>query len=136
MLFTIRTILTIRLHAGGVSMFNEWLKENSVRNIDFSSPLFPPDNDRCFWEGKDDAEIIRQAETHLGYTWPAPLATDYMAFRTEGNRAKQETPHFSRRHALQALLLGELLEYKQRFFLDNLCGNIQSMMHILLKDTF
>lgn len=99
-------------------MFQKWLKNNTLEDIDLSMPLFPPASDRSFWCDKSDPELIAQAEQYIGYGWPISYATDFMAFRTEGNRIQQEKPHFSRRHAFQTLLLGELCEYQGRFLPD------------------
>ncbi len=103
-------------------MFREWLKNNKVSNFDFSIPIFPPATDRAFWESKYDEEYIIQGEKFLNYSWPHILATDFMAFKKDGNRLKQETPFFERRRAVLALLRAELFEYKGRFLPDILNG--------------
>lgn len=103
-------------------MFQEWLKDNSLADYDLSHPLFPPACDRAFWDSKSDAALVRKAECYQGYNWPVALATDFIAFRTEGNRIKQEKIHFARRNALHALALGELCEYKKRFLPDMVNG--------------
>ncbi len=103
-------------------MFREWLKNNNVSDFDFSSRIFPPATDRAFWESKFDEEFIKEGEKYLNFSWPLILATDFMAFKNEGNRLKQETPFFERRRALSALVKAEILEHKGRFLPDILNG--------------
>ena len=103
-------------------MFREWLKNNKVSDFDFSTKLFPSASDRAFWENKYDEEYIKQGEAFLNYSWPHILATDFMAFKTEGNRLKQEDPFFERRYALFTLVKAEIFEYKGRFLPDILNG--------------
>ena len=103
-------------------MFRRWLNENRVQDFDFSNPLFPRGSDREFWASKSRKRYIDKAEECLNNTWPQIKASDYIAFHTEGNRVRQEEPHFSRRNALINLLLGELCEYKGRFIPDIVDG--------------
>lgn len=104
-------------------MFQPWLQQNKLSEVDFSARLFPPATDRAFWEGVTSSVHIQKAETFLGYEWPLIRATQYMAFHQHGDRLAQETPHFARREALLALVLGEITEYKGRF-LPDICDGI------------
>ena len=103
-------------------MFKKWLSENNVRDFDFSGVIFEKASNREFWESVKKEEHIKNAEGYLGYEWPLMRATDYIAFVTEGNRVKQETPHFSRRAALIKLFIGEVMEHKGRFIPDIVDG--------------
>lgn len=103
-------------------MFRKWIEENNIEDFDFSGKIFPPAKDRKFWEDKYDEKYIKKAEEYIGFTWPVCLATDFMAFKNEGNRSKQENPFFERRCALVALLKAELVEYKGRFLPDIVNG--------------
>ncbi len=103
-------------------MFREWLKENKVRDFDYSGVVFEKASNREFWESKFKKKYVENAEQYLGFEWPIIRATDYIAFRNEGNRVKQEKPHFKKRKALIALLVGELMEYKGRFIPDIVDG--------------
>ena len=103
-------------------MFRQWLKENHVEDFDFSGMLIPAASDRAYWEQRKPESVIRAAETYLGYEWPLIRATAFMALKGEGNRLKQENPHFARRQALCALLLGEVAEYRGRFLPDIVDG--------------
>lgn len=104
-------------------MFQTWLQQNTLTEVDFSTRLFPPATDRAFWEPITDSVYIREAEAFLGYAWPMIRATQFMAFHQTGDRLAQETPHFARRDALLTLVLGEITEYKGRF-LPDICDGI------------
>lgn len=112
-------------------MFRKWLKKNRIEDYDFSAPLFPRGSDREFWGAKSKKSHIENAEKYLNYSWPLIKASDYIAFRTEGDRMRQETPSFARRGALTNLLLGELCEYKGRFIPDIVDG-----LFLICEETF
>ena len=103
-------------------MFRKWLKENKVSEFDYSGIIFEKASNRNFWAPKAKKEYILNAEKYLRYEWPIIRATDYIAFVSEGNRIKQETPHFARRNALIALVIGEITENKGRFIPDIIDG--------------
>lgn len=103
-------------------MFQKWLLENDIRNFDFSGKILEKASNRKYWETQYKKEYIEKAEKYLGYEWPLIRATDYIAFNTEGDRLKQERPHFHKRAALIALTMGELSEYKGRFIPDIVDG--------------
>lgn len=103
-------------------MFEKWLNENRVSDFDFSGSVFEKASNREYWVSKYKKEYIENAEQYLRFEWPLIRATDYIAYYTEGNRIKQETPHFKRRNALIALLIGEIIEYKGRFIPDIIDG--------------
>lgn len=104
-------------------MFLKWLQENDLNNYSFDQRLFPPASDREFWIGVTDAEHIRAAEELLGCDWPLLRSTAYLAHDIDGDRLAYETPHFTRRHQLITLFLGELAEHKGRF-LPDICDGI------------
>lgn len=103
-------------------MFHTWLKNNTIEAYDFSSPLMPKASDRAFWECRGRDCYIKNGEQFLDYAWPISKATDFMAFKAEGNRARQETPSFQRREALYSLFLAEISEFKKRFLPDIVNG--------------
>lgn len=103
-------------------MFRKWLEEHKVSDFDFSGVVFEKASNREFWQPRFKKEYVENAEQYLRFEWPLIRATDYIAFNAEGNRIKQETPHFKKRTALIALLIGEVLEYKGRFIPDIVDG--------------
>ena len=103
-------------------MFKAWLEQNTLKDFDFSHPLFPRAEERGVWEPAFDASRVAEAEKLLGFDWPVIKATDFMAFRKTGDRQIMETPHFARRRALLALVCGEILEYRGRFLPDIVNG--------------
>ncbi len=103
-------------------MFRKWLEENKIENIDFSGSLFPKAKDRDFWNSFCGDDVIKEAEKYLNYKWPVMLASDFIAFYKTGSRVQQEKPHYDRRNALFALLMGEVIEYKKRFLPDIVDG--------------
>lgn len=103
-------------------MFGRWLEGNSTGNFDLTVPLYPTASDREFWDERCDTYYVSEAEKYLGYEWPLIRATQYMEIKKSGNRRAQENPHFARRTALSALLLGEIAEYKGRFLPDIIDG--------------
>ena len=103
-------------------MFLSWLKEHRMEEYDFSAPLLPAACERAVWQAVYDPELIKSAEQYLAFEWPVIKATDFMAFKSEGDRLKQENPHFLRRQALGLLVMAETLEYKGRFLPDIVNG--------------
>lgn len=103
-------------------MFDRWLVENKANKFDFSGEIFKRACDREFWDQKANPKYIEEAEKYLGYDWPTIKATDYIELNKSGSRVAQEIPHFSRRRAFVALVMGELCEYKGRFIPDIVNG--------------
>ena len=103
-------------------MFDKWLESNKAEKFDFSGMLFPKATDREFWEECKNPEYIKEAENYLGYDWPTIKATDYIELNKSGSRVAQEIPHFSRRRAFVALVMGEVCEHKGRFIPDIVNG--------------
>ena len=71
-------------------------------------------------------ELIRGGEESLGYPYPAIRATDFMAFRRTGNRVDYEEIYFSKRYALNSLVVAECVENRGRF-LDDIINGIFSL---------
>ena len=103
-------------------MFKKWLNENDVKNFDYSGIIYEKASNREFWDEKYSEVYIKNAEKYLNFNWPIIRATDYIAFRNDGDRVKQQTPHNAKRIALIALVIGEVLEYKGRFIPDIVDG--------------
>lgn len=65
---------------------------------------------------------IKLAESYLGYDFKGIPITVFMEYSKTGNRSNFETCNFSKRHALNALILGECFEHEGRFMDDILNG--------------
>ncbi len=91
--------------------------------------LYPTITDRSAWEGLDEEwknEALALGESYLNFDFPPLTATDFMDFTRTGNRVCYETKCFSKRHALNALVLAECVENKGRF-LDDIINGIFSI---------
>ncbi len=76
----------------------------------------PDYNKREFWEkvpAKLKVAYICKAEEYLDYNWPVVKATDYLEFIRSGDRRQEVYAEPSK--ALNALVMGELIEGKGRF---------------------
>lgn len=90
---------------------------------------YPTISDRDSWENLDDIwkqETIKLAETYMGYDYPHLSATDFLDFCRTGNRIRYEDRYFSKRYALNALVLAECVEDKGRF-MDDIINGIYSI---------
>ena len=96
-------------------MFQEFLKQHSFSEYEFKSDVFPSVNDRAFWNAFANDECVHLAEAALDYGWPIIKATDFMAFKKNGDRMIMEDIHFDRREHLLLFALAELKENKGRF---------------------
>ena len=86
-------------------------------------------SDRWAWEELDcewREKAILLGESYLNYQYPYITATDFIEFKRSGNRVKFEKKSFSKRHALNALVLAECTENKGRF-LDDIVNGIFSI---------
>jgi len=97
-------------------------KEASVINLskslfaDNSWNKLPDYSKREFWEkipAKLKVAYICKAEEYLDYNWPVVKATDYLEFIRSGDRKQEVYAEPSK--ALNALVMGELVEGKGRF---------------------
>jgi hypothetical protein len=97
---------------------------NKAKSIDFAKVLItdnswnklPDYKSREFWQKLPEnirQEYVSKAEGYLNYSWPAIRATDYLEFIRSGDR-RQEA-YAGCRNALDALVMGELVEGKGRF---------------------
>lgn len=94
-----------------------------------SFSLYPSIDKRASWLSLDDewkAESIRLGEKYLHFDYPHLSAVDFMEFSRTGNRVHYETKYFSKRLALNALVLAECTENKGRF-LDDIINGIFSI---------
>ncbi len=96
-------------------MFNKFLETHDLSKIDFSHEFLPARTDRAFWETFPKGDWFTEAEQALDYGWPPIKATDWMAFKTTGDRKIMENIHFARRKTLIRLVLAELCENEGRF---------------------
>ncbi len=103
-------------------MFDTWIRNNKLESFCWNGTVFEKASNREFWEKVYREEYVKNAEKYLGYSWPLIRASDYIAFHSEGNRRKQEVPHFERRGVLAALFIGELMEHRGRFIPDIVDG--------------
>ncbi|MDO4293716.1 MAG: heparinase II/III family protein [Eubacteriales bacterium] len=82
-------------------------------------------SDRAAWEGLDEEwrkASVALGERYLGFEWPYLSASDFLEFSKTGNRVHFENKMFSKRHALDALVLAECVENKGRFLEDIING--------------
>ena len=85
--------------------------------------------DRKAWEGLDPEwkqETVKLGERYLGFDWPYMSATEFMDFVRTGNRSRFEGRFFSKRRALDALVLAECVENRGRF-LDDIINGIYAI---------
>lgn len=90
---------------------------------------FPAAADRTAYDALDSAlkkEFIHTGEEYLNYRYPPLYATDFMSFSRTGNRVLFETVYFSKRHALNSLVLAECAEHQGRF-MDDIINGIFSL---------
>lgn len=86
--------------------------------ISHDRKIFPPIEDRSFWDWLDSKLIKFLHEEGLkclDYSWPVVTATSYMRFFEDGDRIANERIHFEKRCALINLTLAECVENKGRF---------------------
>lgn len=86
---------------------------------------YPAAADRSAWQSMDEEwkkESIRFGEQYLNFDYPSISAVDFMEFSRTGNRVRYEDKFFSRRLALDALILAECVENKGRFLDDIING--------------
>lgn len=75
-------------------------------------------SDRSAWDRLDPEwkkETVLLGERFLNFEWPYLSASDFLEFSRTGNRVHFEDKLFSKRHALNALVLAECTENKGRF---------------------
>lgn len=108
--------------------FLTWEAEHGIEGKLVSAGEFhpyPKAAERRDWEElpvNQKKQLIAEAEKYLDFQWPALLATDFMAFYRNGDRMIYEDPHFLRRRALSALVIGECAQGKGRFLDDIING--------------
>ncbi len=86
---------------------------------------FPAITDRYAWSSLDQEwheAAVALGEKYLCFSFPYISATDFMEFLSTGNRSRYEDKLFSKRHALNALVLAECAENKGRFLNDIING--------------
>lgn len=71
-------------------------------------------------------QLIALGEKYLDYQFPCLLATSFMNFTRTGNRTSYEETYFSKRRALNAVVMAECIEKKGRF-LDCIINGIFSI---------
>jgi len=97
---------------------------SKAKEIDLSKTLItdnswnklPGYKDRQFWENipaNIREAYISKAQSLLGYNWPTMKATDFLEIIRSGER--REKVQFANLNALNALVMGELIEGKGRF---------------------
>ena len=88
-----------------------------------------PSRDRKFWESLPEEiskAILADGVRFLGYEYPSLPATLYMDFSRTGNRSRFEDRYFSRRRALNALVLAECASGDGRF-LDDIVNGLDAL---------
>lgn len=102
--------------------------------LTYQKPFLPfrpyaPIADRTAWESLDaewQKEAVRLGESYLHFSYPSLSASDFMDYYRTGNRVRYEDKFFSKRLALDALVLAECVENKGRF-LDDIVNGIFSI---------
>ncbi len=87
---------------------------------------YPPAGDRDAWEAlpaDTRRALVEAGERFLGYAYPSLPATLFLEFAREGNRSRYETQQFTRRAALEALVVAECAEAGERF-LDDIANGV------------
>lgn len=77
-----------------------------------------PIGDRAAWRAVPEflkEAVVAEAEEAAARPWPVILASSWLAFTRNGDRAVFESLYFGRRRMLNALVLAELLEDEGRF---------------------
>lgn len=85
--------------------------------------------DRTAWNSLSEdwkKAAFSLGEKYLGFSYPHLSATDFMDFLRTGNRTRYEDKLFSKRHALNAMVLAECVENRGRF-LDGIIDGIFSV---------
>ncbi len=88
-----------------------------------------PIEDRDAWSSLDPewrTESLRLGERYLHFDYPHLSATDFMEFTRTGSRVNYENRFFSKRLALNAVVLAECIEDQGRF-LDDIINGIFSI---------
>ncbi|MBE6532631.1 MAG: hypothetical protein E7676_03865 [Ruminococcaceae bacterium] len=96
-------------------MFKKFIENHSFSEYSFKRDLFPKVSDRAFWDAFQNDRCVKDAEAELNYNWPIVLATDFMAFKSKGDRITMENVYFNRRDHLVLFALAELKENRGRF---------------------
>ena len=100
-------------------MFTEIFEKTGysiMPQIEFN--IYPKITDRAVWENIShtvSAEVIKEAEKYLDYTYPPLPASKYMRFVRDGNRTDFQAPYNERRTVLGTVLCAECIENKGRF---------------------
>lgn len=90
---------------------------------------YPCASDRSAYDNlyKEDKEkAVKNAEKYLGFEFKAIPITAFMEYSRTGNRSNFESLNFSKRYALNALIVGECVENSGRF-LDDILNGIYSL---------
>ncbi len=86
---------------------------------------YPAITDRAAWQGLPEArkrDLVADAETLLGTSWPELKATLFMEFQRDGNRSRYQKESYDRRKMLIRLVAGECVENQGRFIDDIING--------------
>lgn len=108
-------------------MFSEVINNHPLSIHDFT--LYPAITNREAWSNLDDTwkkETIALGESYLNFNYPYVSAVDFLDFTRTGNRIRYEDKFFSKRLALNALVLAECVENEGRF-LDDIINGIFSI---------
>lgn len=90
---------------------------------------YPQYTDRKGWDtllGDSKADLIKDGEKYLNYSWQVVKATDYLEYERSGNREIMQNPYNKNNQAIVALLMAELAEGKGRFTDQLINGVYQS----------
>jgi hypothetical protein len=87
---------------------------------------YPSYSNRAGWDvllGDRKANLVKNGESRLDYTWKVIPATAYLEYERSGNRNIMQDPNSDNNEALADLLMAELAEGKGRF-LDQIINGV------------
>jgi hypothetical protein len=92
---------------------SQWAPYPTANYADEWQALLPPNK---------YAALVSRAEGYVGFGWPVGRASVFLEYVQNGNRTRFQKVQFSRRQALVALVIGEMVEGKGRFLNDIVDG--------------
>ncbi|MBP5153106.1 MAG: heparinase II/III family protein [Lachnospiraceae bacterium] len=90
---------------------------------------YPAAKDRDAYEALPESvkeACIKEAEEYQDFSFNGLPISAFMDFTRTGNRVKYENLYFAKRHAINALILGECIEHRGRFT-DGILNGIYSL---------
>ena len=108
-------------------MYGETVTSEELKLVSYMP--YPTASKRDAYEGLPQSikdACIKDAEACLNFEFSGIPITAFMDFSRTGNRSKFEAMYFAKRHAINALIIGECIEHKGRFT-DEILNGIYSI---------